>query len=354
MSRWLILREGIRSRWGGDLRRRYIFDGLLGRTGGEAVEFRSRLRQPLLDLRGPRWAIWRRARVVSSELLLDNQLATIRALGRATAIDVHDDPVLQAEALGSPLEALRAAELRSILGANTEAFRWLVAPSRPFAELAELDLDRVIVAANGTDTGVILAEPWPEVPAVGFISGAAPNRGIEALIEAVRLVRSEHPELRLLLWLAATGESSAAYLEHLRMATIAEPWIEIGTAPYDAMSAQLGRATVMAIPTPGHAYWDSVAPIKLYDALAAGRPTVTTPRAETARVVEAHDAGLVAAGDSPDDLATPIARLIGDAATARRMGANARMAAEREHDWRIIGNALADAILSRERRRWTW
>ncbi|MES2210133.1 MAG: glycosyltransferase family 4 protein [Chloroflexota bacterium] len=346
MTHWLIMREGVRARYGGDLRRRYIFDALLHRTQGQAIEFRGPLRRALLDLRGPRWAVWRRARVASAELLLDNQLENVRTLGRAVAVDIHDEPVLQAEALGVPFEPARVAELQKMMRANTETFRWLIAPSRPFAELAGLDLSRVIVAGNGTDTAVIRPEPWPTQPAIGFVSGAAPNRGIEELIEAVRRLRPEHPEVRLLLWLAATGDASAMYLHELRETLVSESWIEIGSAPYEAMSVQLGRATALVIPTPSHDYWDSVAPLKLYDALASGRPTVTTPRRETARVVDTHRAGLVTAGDSPDDLAAPLDRLLRDPELAQRLGANARAAAESDYDWRVIGTRLAEAILA--------
>lgn len=344
---WLILREGQRSRYGGDLRRRYIFDALLSRTQGQAIEYRGPLRRALLDLRGPRWAIWRRARVASAEVLLPNQLANIQALGRAVAVDIHDHPALQAQALGVPFSPERVAELEALISANGRAFEWLVAPSAAFAEVAGLDMARVIVAGNGTDTSVIRAEAWPERPAIGFVSGAAPNRGIEQLIEAARRLRHDHSDLRLLLWLAATGESSGTYLDELVRSLENDPWIEVGSASYDLMSVQLGRASILVIPTPEHRYWDSVAPLKLYDGLAAGRPTVTTPRRETARVVEAHGAGLVTSGDGAEDLAASIDVLLRDEPLARRLGANARVAAETTYDWSIVGSRLANTILDR-------
>jgi glycosyltransferase involved in cell wall biosynthesis len=346
MSRWLVIRETERSRWGGDLRRRYIFEALLERTAGTSLELRGPLRRALLDLRGPRWAIWRRTRVAAAELLLPRQLENVQELGVAVAVDIHDEPVLQAEALGVPLEPPVAAELRARIADNTAAFRWLVAPSRPFAELAGLDLDRVVVAGNGTDTALIRHEAWPKTPAVGFISGAAPNRGIEELIAAVRLVRDEVPGTRLLLWLAATGDASGLYLEALRAAVADDPWIEIGSAPYDRLSSELGRATLLVIPTPAHPYWDSVAPIKLYDGMAVGRPTVTTPRTEIVREIEEVEAGLVADGESPGELAVPMIRLLNDQELARRLGANARQAAETRFDWRLISGRLADTILA--------
>jgi glycosyltransferase involved in cell wall biosynthesis len=46
-------------------------------------------------------------------------------------------------------------------------------------------------------------------------------------------------------------------------------------------------------------------------------------------------------------MAAAILELLGDAGEARRRGANARAAAEREYDWRVIGERLADEVLAR-------
>src|SRR6185369_2313183 len=120
---------------------------------------------------------------------------------------------------------------------------------------------------------------------------AAPRRGIDELVEAVRIARGTIPEARLDLVLAATGDESKAYLDRLRSSLEAETWVTIGASPYPELGERLSRAWVLAIPTPGHPYWDSVAPVKLFDYFAAGRPVMTTPRAETARLVRDHDAG---------------------------------------------------------------
>ena len=45
------------------------------------------------------------------------------------------------------------------------------------------------------------------------VSGAAPGRGLEALIEAARIVRESVADVRLLLWLVATSTASERYLE---------------------------------------------------------------------------------------------------------------------------------------------
>jgi len=347
---WLVLREGDRRRWGGDLRRHYLFDGLAARTDAQILEDRrvDPLTAALRGLRPPRWQIWRRPPLVAStELLIDKQLAAVRRLGEAAVVDIHDDALLQNDALGIETPDDLATAIRARHDANRDAFRVLVAPSRPFAELTGLDPGRVVVASNGSDTEVVRPARWPEIPAIAFVSGAAPRRGIEELIAAARLVRERIADTRLHLWLAATGDESRAYLDALSASVSNDAWIEIGQAPYTELGAQLGRATVLAIPTPAHAYWDSVAPVKLFDYLAAGRPVMTTPRRETAAIVTNEDAGLVAEADSAEAMAAAITPVLEDAGRARQMGANARAAAERDYDWGVIGERLAGEILAR-------
>lgn len=347
---WLVLREGDRRRWGGDLRRHYVFDGIAARTGATVLEDRrvAPLTAALNELAGPRWQVWRgRPLVASTEFLIDKQMTVVRRFGEAGILDVHDDAFLQSDALGIELSEEASAAIRAKLRLNREGFRWLVAPSAAFAALAGLDGDRLFVASNGSDTTAVRPGPWPDSPAVAFVSGAAPRRGIEELIAALRIVRDRVADTRLHLWLAATGDESRAYLDALTAGLAGDPWVEIGQVPYGELGAALGRATVLAIPTPAHPYWDSVAPVKLFDYLAAGRPVVSTPRAETAAILRKHDAGLVSDGDTAEALAASIVDILGDDARARRMGTNARAAAELDYDWRVIGERLADEVVAR-------
>lgn len=345
----VILRGGDRLRWGGDLRRRYLFQALEERPRTTVVAGfgRPEVRAALAPYRRRRFEVWRRGPVVVSAELLDaGMLDLVRRVGTPLAVDLHDEPILQAEALGVVMSAERVAEVRQRMAANTATFRWTIVPSESFRRLAGIDAGRAIIAPNGTDTEVVRPVAPPSEPAVAFISGAAPARGIESLIEAVRLARDVVRGTRLLLYLTATGDDSARYLEALSAAHRGEPWLEIGALTYHDVGAGLGRATVLCIPTPSHPYWDSVPPLKLLDGMAAGRPTVVTPRTEMRAVVEQTDAGLVTTGDAPAHIASSLVELLRDVDRARRMGENARRAAETIYDWRAISRRLAQELLA--------
>lgn len=228
---------------------------------------------------------------------------------------------------------------------NIRRFELLIVPSQSFAELAAIDRARRIVAPNGSDTEHIRPGPFPDRPVIGLVSGAAPGRGIETLIEATELVRERVPEAELRLWLAAADDNP--YLRTLREETNERSWIRIERVPYERLSAALAEAAVLVVPHPPGVYMDAALPVKLFDSMAAGRPLVVTPRREMAALVERHAAGLVASGDGVEDLAAAIGRVLEDPTLARRLGAAGRVAAESEYDWRVIGSRLAEEVLRR-------
>lgn len=350
--RWLVLQEGVRRRWGGDLRRAFIFAALAERTAATIGEGWSSpiVRAGLSAAAGPRrLPALRRSRplLASAESLGPALIAEVRQRSIPFALDVHDDPLAQYRAFEISASDERVAELRTSFLANLDAFAWHVAPSASFAELTGLSPERTIVAPNGTDSRHIQPGPLPAEPTIGFVSGAAAGRGIEVLVAAARLAREQLPDLRLRLWLVATGTVGQAYLTGLEQELAAEPWIRIAPAPYERLGDELAAATVLCIPHPANPYLDTALPVKLFDSMASGRPVVVTPRTETRRVVERAESGLVATGDRPEELAAALLAVLGDPLLAARLGANGRRAAERDYDWRVIGERLADALLER-------
>ena len=352
-ERWIAVLGSRRERFGGERRRRYIFRRLAERTSGAIVSGWSwdgiepavapaRRRIPGLGGRE------RLPKLVSGEMLEADVVKRLRGRADLVAVAIYDDPIPHHAALGIELAPRQARALRRKRDANVDAFRWQVMPTVALAELAGLSVERVIAGENGTDVTRIVPGVWPEDPAIGFSSAAAPGRGIEMMIEAARLLRGEIPALRLLLWLVASGAASQSYLDALNRSIRRERWIEVDAFGGDDLNHAYRQATLFCIPHPPHAYWDATLPVKIFDALAAGRPLVITPRTETRRIVERYGVGVVAGGDSADDLAAAMRPLLLDEPMARRIGAVAREVAETVYDWPKVGDRIATAILERE------
>jgi glycosyltransferase involved in cell wall biosynthesis len=349
---WVVIRSGHRLRWGGERRRLLLFARLAERTRARVIDgYDTRSLQRGVEQRGIATSmlrrVQRRPRIASSETLPVSVLRAAVALGRPAAVALYDDAALQASALGLPFQPDHAARHQEQRNANIAEFALQVVPTESFAEFVGLDRSRVIVAGNGTDTRHIQPLPWPARAAIGYASGAAPGRGIEELVAAARLIRSSVPELELLLWLVATGEISRQYLAALQGSLAAEPWIRIETVAYADLSEALGKASVMCIPHPRSEYMDIALPVKLLDMMAAGRPVVVTPRRETEAIVRAVGCGLVAAGDTPEDLAEAMLRLIEDQRLAHELASAGRAAAVTPYDWTVVGDRVADEVLRR-------
>ncbi len=352
-DRWVAVLGGRRERSGGERRRRHIFRRLAERTGAEIVSgWAWEGIRPALDSGGHQLP-WRRdrrprPRLVSGEMLDPDVVRRVQQRADMVAVAIYDDPIPHHAALGVELAPELARALRRKRDANVSAFRWQVMPTLALAELAGLPLETVIAGENGTDIEQIVPGVWPEEPAIGFTSGAAPGRGIEMLIEAARLLRDEIPTLRLLLWLLPTAEGGERYLAALNEQIRRERWIQMDTVPTGELNFAYRQASLFCIPHPPNPYWDATLPVKIFDALAAGRPTVITPRTETRRIVERYGVGVASAGESAEELAEAMLPLLLDEAEARRMGAVARDVAETVYDWTKVGDRIATAILERE------
>lgn len=347
---WLVMRAGRGRNWGGEVRRARIFQRLGERTGATVVDGWPAAQAAI---RGRIWQPWRRLRprhplLAASEGAPPAWLARMRELSTPVAVAIYDEPVAQARALGLDVTPEREAILRERRTSNERAFRWQVVPTRAFAEAFGFDPDRVIIGRQGTVVDHVQPGPWPARPAVGLVSGASPGRGIETLIEAMRMVRGQVPDVSLYLWLSVTSARDEAYRDQLRAATSGEPWIEIGSAPYAELGRTLAKATVLTIAHPPIQYMDVILPVKLFDSLAAGRPLVVTPRTETVAIVEGSGVGLASADDHPESIAAALVRLLEDQELARSMGRAARELAVREFDWGVLGDRIADEILRRE------
>ncbi len=227
---WLVVRASRERRWGGEIRRQLIFKQLAERTDAQTFDTWGQMRRYITGRFYPSFIRPNRLGrpLAASEQPYVYHMPWILEKTDPAVVAIYDDPVAQTRALGVGLTPEREAELERRRSLSMSSFRWYVVPTASFAEMTGLDPARVIVGGNGTLSDHVRPGPWPTVPSIGFVSGAAPGRGIEALIEASRLVRSSWPELRLFLWLIATSPDGERYVDHLRAGLHGDPWVTIG------------------------------------------------------------------------------------------------------------------------------
>jgi glycosyltransferase involved in cell wall biosynthesis len=112
------------------------------------------------------------------------------------------------------------------------------------------------------------------------VTGYAPNRGIETLVEAFRLLKdSENNELKLVGYNMPTIFSSNNIIVEKDKFYAEMPYI-------------FSRAYISIIPHKKNPYMDSALPLKLFDSMASARPVVVTNCEEMANLVLKRNVGL--------------------------------------------------------------
>jgi starch synthase len=162
--------------------------------------------------------------------------------------------------------------------------------------------------------------------AVLFTGSFRPWHGVHVLEAAARRLK-DRADLYFLLvggGTAAAGEGyrgrrlgTRAYAEMPDLVAAAD----IGVAPYDP--ARLGQLALGF-------YWS---PLKIFEYMASGLPTVTIPRPPLTEIVREGQEGLHAREGDPAALAAALFRLADDAGLRSRLGASARARVVERYSW---------------------
>ena len=163
------------------------------------------------------------------------------------------------------------------------------------------------------------------------MTGYAPNRGIETLVEAFKLLGdSENYELRLVGYnMPATFSSNNIIVEQDKF--------------YAEMPETFSRAYLSIIPHKKNPYMDSALPLKLFDSMASARPVVVTNCEEMASLVHKEKCGIVV-DDSAKSIADAIKYLLESPDESMKMGLNGREAIEKRYSWEVIAKNILNKI----------
>jgi glycosyltransferase involved in cell wall biosynthesis len=208
-------------------------------------------------------------------------------------------------------------------------------------EVRALGLTGVELIPTGVDTRQLrLATPPPAFPPrllfTGTMSYAPNHQGIRWFVEHVwARVRDSLPDARL----DVVGKDPPDAVTRLD----GEDGITVhGFVP--SMAPFFAQAHVVVVPI----LTGAGIRVKIVEAMSAGRPVVSTAIGwEGLAHVEPGRHLLVA--DTPEEFAAATLRLMSDLQLAARMARDARALAEREYDWRALGDRLERVLLDATR-----
>jgi glycosyltransferase involved in cell wall biosynthesis len=145
------------------------------------------------------------------------------------------------------------------------------------------------------------------------------EKGVDVLVEAARLVRRTHPDVRFAV--LGEGPDRPALEDRIRSANL-DSVVRLAGFEADVWPA-IWAAEVVCLPSKSEGM-----PNVLLEAMAAGKPIVASCVGGVPEAVESEINGLLVEPDEPASLAGAILRLVDDASLAQRLGKVARETAE--------------------------
>lgn len=224
--------------------------------------------------------------------------------------------------------------------------------SRLLGPITRTDPERLKELPNGVDTAAL--SPRPNDSAirdrlgishdagvlifVGRMDSAHSTKGgVPVLLEAVARLKETRP----VVILVGDGDRAHEYATLAERLGIAGYTHFVGSIPNDGLSPYFAAADVAVQPSVDQEPFGMAA----IEAMACGRPVITSDLPGARRVVTDTGGGLLARPGDPIDLANHIARLLSDQPLRERLAASGRRSVIARYDWGHIGSSLEDAYL---------
>jgi len=181
----------------------------------------------------------------------------------------------------------------------------------------------------------------PEIPTVIFIGRLTADKGPDALIGALDLLRLDGVGLQLLVLGAQDEGDSAHYRERLEASPTPVCVVDhlLDVRPY------IAAADLLVLPTRREGM-----PNVVLEAAAMGVPSVTTTATGAVDSLLDGETGILVPPDDPRALASAMRRLLTEPALRQRMGESARSWVVRFFQPRDVAKAIADIALGEQTR----
>jgi glycosyltransferase involved in cell wall biosynthesis len=263
-------------------------------------------------------------------------IATAKARGVPSLLEVNSPVVdhpgslkaaLDAAMVVRPLKRYREAMVRDATALVAPIPEIVPAFARARTELVTWGANVEAFSPQRRDPAVRTALGVPEGAIAVLFSGSfRPWHGVSVLEDAARRLRH-----RADLFFVLAGGDGAGDGDGYRGR-------RLGAVPYDEMPAVVAACDI------GIAPYDTArlpplrlgffwSPLKIFEYMAAGLPTVTVDRHPLQEVVRDGEEGLLVKEADPAALAAAIERLAGDEPLRRRLGANARRRVVERYSW---------------------
>jgi glycosyltransferase involved in cell wall biosynthesis len=209
--------------------------------------------------------------------------------------------------------------------------------------------EKMTVVESGTDVDLFRPMPAesarqqiglePGCPCIGFLGIFLPHQGVETLIRAAARIVEQLPDLRVLL--VGDGMMRAGWEDEVAELGLSENIMFTGQVPYRKVATFINAMSITVAPF--RADRGEVSPLKVFDALACGRPTLVSDIPPVRDLVAACPAVIAVEPDNAEALAAAVLELLADPELCARLGREGRAWVEQYGSWRERAAAIAKA-----------
>lgn len=259
----------------------------------------------------------------------------------AVVIQLHGPAVMLAETIGWPdkrdelyltgthMEGTCLRRADAVYSSSDCSTAWC-------ARSYGLDAKRIPTIHGGVDTTRFRPASTPTTePVVTFVGRLAPNKGVEALLEACLTLAPRHPNLSLRVigkgddWLTSRLIARARDAGHAAMLEL------VGFVAHDELPAELQRAQVFASPSE----YEGGPGLVFLEAMACGLPVVGCAGSGSDETLIPEVNAVVVPPRDTGELARALGRLLADEQQRRDLGQRARA--------HVVANADSERCLDR-------
>lgn len=191
--------------------------------------------------------------------------------------------------------------------------------------LLPVSVPSCVVNGSGVDVANYALAPLPKWPAFLLIARLLGDKGVREYAEAARRVKAQYPDavFRLVGWIDDNPDAIAQHELN--------EWVNSGTLEFlgklsDVRPAIAG-CNVYVLPS-----YREGTPRTVLEAMAMGRPVITTDAPGCRETVTDGDNGFLVPVEAVDELAEAMVRFIEEPGLVNKMGQRSRQVAEQKYD----------------------
>lgn len=266
--------------------------------------------------------------------------------------EVNGDLIEEYEVLGIKLSRAHWAAIRTVTHWMFTRAARVIAVSQPLRERTiecwNVPSTQVVDVPNGADVGLFIHPEGVEAaaaryglnggPKIMFVGNFQPWHGLDLLLDAFAHVAPGHASARLVL--VGDGPIRDELEQQASRLGLSEQVEFTGRAPHGDVAALLNLAQVAVVTPRLSQVALSMAPLKLFEYMAAGKAIIAPAISSYQRFLQDRVNALLVAPSDPAALAAALDELLSDESLCSTLGQAAQAQALERHSWDAVVQRL--------------